>query len=156
MPKNLKQEIIYTFMMVIVMVYGMICYNIALSSGGMQNFVFTAALSELPIMGIAAFLLDFFIVGHFAKHQTFKIFVPEKSPMIFIILSISILSICLMCPLMSFIATVLFKVGFCADTISTWLQTTVINFPMAFFWQLVIAGPLIRFIFGKLFPESKK
>ena len=156
MPKDLKQEIIYTIMMVIVMVYGMICYNIALSSGGMQNFVFATALKELPIMGIAAFLLDFFIVGHFAKHQTFKMFNPEKGPAIFIILSISILSICLMCPLMSFIATILFKVGFCADTVSTWIQTTIMNFPMVFFWQLVVAGPLIRLIFGKMFPEKEK
>lgn len=154
MPKNLKQEIIYTIMMVIVMVYAMICYNIALSSGGVQNFIFTAALKELPIMGVAGFILDFFIVGRFAKHQTFKMFDAQKSPAIFLILSISILSICLMCPLMSFIATILFKVGFGANTISTWIQTTIMNFPMAFFWQLVVAGPLIRFIFGKMFPEK--
>jgi len=33
MPKNLFQEIIFTIIMVIVMVYAMICYNIALSTG---------------------------------------------------------------------------------------------------------------------------
>ena len=52
MPQTKKQEIVYTVMMVCVMVYGMVCYNIALDVGGMQNFIFAAALSELPIMGV--------------------------------------------------------------------------------------------------------
>jgi len=30
------------------------------------------------------------------------------------------------------------------------------NFPMAFFWQIFYAGPFVRFIFGKLFPEKEK
>lgn len=40
MPKNLFQEIVFTVMMVFVMVYAMICYNIALNIGGMTNEVF--------------------------------------------------------------------------------------------------------------------
>ena len=55
MPQTKKQEIVYTVMMVCVMVYGMVCYNIALDVGGMQNFIFLAAFSELPIMGVIAF-----------------------------------------------------------------------------------------------------
>ena len=50
MPKNRLQEIVFTIMMVLVMVYAMICYNIALETGGMKNFVFKAALGEFPIM----------------------------------------------------------------------------------------------------------
>ena len=37
MPQTKKQEIVYTVMMVCVMVYGMVCYNIALDVGGMQK-----------------------------------------------------------------------------------------------------------------------
>ena len=59
MPQTKKQEIVYTVMMVCVMVCGMVCYNIALDVGGMQNFIFAAALSELPIMGV---------IGFFAGH----------------------------------------------------------------------------------------
>ena len=43
MPQTKKQEIVYTVMMVCAMVYGMVCYNIALDVGGMQNFIFAAA-----------------------------------------------------------------------------------------------------------------
>ena len=37
MPKSLKQEIIYGIMMVFAMVYAMVCYNVTLNVGGMQN-----------------------------------------------------------------------------------------------------------------------
>ena len=30
-----------------------------------------------------------------------------------------------------------------------------INFPMAFFWQLIYAGPIVRFIFRHIFPEKE-
>ena len=55
MPKTKFQDFIYTIIMVIVMVYVMVCYNIALSMGGMKNIIFKLALGELPIMGVIAF-----------------------------------------------------------------------------------------------------
>ena len=63
MPKNLFQEIIFTLMMVAVMVYAMVVYNISLDRGGLTNEVFLMAFGELLIMGIAAFILEMFIAG---------------------------------------------------------------------------------------------
>ena len=40
MPKTKFQEVVFTIMMVFVMVYAMIIYNIALNKGGMTNEVF--------------------------------------------------------------------------------------------------------------------
>ena len=51
MPKTKFQEIIFTILMVIVMVYAMICYNISLETGGLSSGVFAAAFHELLIMG---------------------------------------------------------------------------------------------------------
>ena len=141
MPKNRKEETIYA----------MVCYNIAMDVGGMKNFVFLASLSELPIMCIAAFLLDTFIAGPIAKKVAFRLVNPKEDKPIFVILAISVLSIWLMCPMMSFVAVVLFKNAFGPQLIAVWIQTTIINFPMAFFWQLFAAGPLVRTIFGKIF-----
>lgn len=70
MPKNKLQEIIFTILMVFVMVYAMVCYNIALNTGGMSNAVFLAAFRELPIMMPIAFILDFFLVGNLAKKSS--------------------------------------------------------------------------------------
>ena len=102
MPQTKKQEIVYTAMMVCVMVYGMVCYNIALDVGGMQNFIFLAAFSELPIMGAIAFLLDTFLVGPVAMRIATGWFTPGKDKQVFLIMAISCLSAWMMCPLMSF------------------------------------------------------
>ena len=83
MPQTKKQEIVYTVMMVCVMVYGMVCYNIALDVGGMQNFIFAAALSELPIMGVIGFLLDTFLVGPTAMRIATGWFTPGKDKQVF-------------------------------------------------------------------------
>lgn len=72
MPKNLFQEIVFTVLMVFVMVYAMICYNIALNMGGMSNAVFLKAFHELVIMAPIAFVLDFFCCGKDSKEKGFQ------------------------------------------------------------------------------------
>ena len=111
MPKNLFQTVIFTIMMVIVMVYAMICYNMALGMGAMDSSIFAKAFGEMIIM----------------------------------------------CPLMSFAATILFKQDMVSahGLIATWLQTTALNFPVAMAWQFCYAGPFVRFVFGLIFREKE-
>lgn len=136
--------------MVFVMVYAMICYNISLNIGGMANHVFLDAFHELVIMGPVAFILDFFLYGSLSKKLAFRIVNPAEDKPIMIILAISSITVCLMCPSMSLAATLLFK-NAGTEFIAVWLQTTALNFPMAFFWQIFFAGPLVRKIFGAIF-----
>lgn len=153
MPKTKFQEIIFTIIMVIVMVYALVVYNISLDRGGLTNDVFLIAFGELVIMGIAGFILETFIAGPLSKKLAFRIVTPGQDKQIFVILAISAMTVCLMCPMMSLIATVLFK-GIDTQLISKWLQTSALNFPMALCWQIFFAGPLVRWIFGHLFPEK--
>ena len=150
MPKTKFQEFIFTILMVFVMVYAMICYNISLNIGGMANHVFLDAFHELVIMGPVAFILDFFLYGSLSKKLAFRIVNPAEDKPIMIILAISSITVCLMCPSMSLVATLLFK-NPGKEVIAIWLQTTALNFPMAFFWQIFFAGPLVRKIFGAIF-----
>ena len=150
MPKTKFQEVIFTILMVFVMVYAMICYNISLNIGGMANHVFLDAFHELVIMGPVAFTLDFFLYGSLSKKLAFRIVNPAEDKPIMIILAISSITVCLMCPSMSLVATLLFK-NPGKEVIAIWLQTTALNFPMAFFWQIFFAGPLVRKIFGAIF-----
>ncbi len=150
MPKTKFQEVVFTIMMVFVMVYAMICYNISLNIGGMANHVFLDAFHELVIMGPVAFILDFFLYGSLSKKLAFRIVNPAEDKPIMIILAISSITVCLMCPSMSLAATLLFK-NAGTEFIAVWLQTTALNFPMAFFWQIFFAGPLVRKIFGVIF-----
>ena len=150
MPKTKFQEVVFTIMMVFVMVYAMICYNISLNIGGMANHVFLDAFHELVIMGPVAFILDFFLYGSLSKKLAFRIVNPAEDKPIMIILAISSITVCLMCPSMSLVATLLFK-NPGKEVIAIWLQTTALNFPVAFFWQIFFAGPLVRKIFGGIF-----
>ena len=49
MPKNKFQDFVFTLMMVFVMVYAMVVYNIAGDQGGLSYSVFAMALMELPL-----------------------------------------------------------------------------------------------------------
>ena len=86
------------------MVYAMICYNIALNMGGMSNVVFLNAFHELIIMGPLAFILDFFLYGSLSKKLAFRIVTPGVDKPIMLILAISSITVCLMCPTMSLAA----------------------------------------------------
>lgn len=154
MPKTKFQDIIFTLIMVVVMVYALVVYNISLDRGGLTNEVFVMAFGELVIMGAAGFLLEMFIAGPLAKKLAFRIVTPGKDRMAVVILAVSAVTVCIMCPLMSLIATLLFK-GLDSQVIAKWMQTTALNFPMALCWQIFFAGPFVRWIFGHLFPEKK-
>ena len=155
MPKTKFQEVIFTILMVFVMVYAMICSNIALNVGGMNNTVFLSAFHEFVIMAPVAFILDFFFVGHVAKKTAFRIVNPEKENPFHLVLAISVVSVAWMCPLMSLVATILFKDAG-NQFIAVWLQTIALNFPMVFFWQMLYAGPFVRFVFRQIFREKEK
>ena len=47
MPKTKLQNVCFSILMVAVMVYGMVCYNITIAQGEMTNQVFILALGEL-------------------------------------------------------------------------------------------------------------
>ena len=106
------------------------------------NEVFLMAFREMLIMLPVAFLLELLVVEKAALFLAFRIVTPKDHP--FLIQSvISIMIVCLMCPIMSLIATLLFKDPG-KEVIAVWVQTTVFNFPMALCWQLFAAGPLVR------------
>ena len=152
MPKTKFQNVVFTLMMAFPMVYAMICYNISLNIGGMNNQIFLMAFHEMVIMWPVAFILEFFVVDNLAHKLAFRMVTPQDRPIV-ITLAISVMIICIMCPVMSLIATLLFK-NAGSQFVAVWLQTTFMNFPVAFFWQLMYCGPLIRLIFRNLFPEK--
>ena len=154
MPKNKFQEVIFTIIMVFFMVYAMICYKIVLNTGAMTNQVFLSAFHELTFMGPIAFVLDFFIVSKLAFACANRMVDFRSCHPFSMILAISVASVAFMCPMMSFFATLFFKHAG-NQFIAIWLQTTFMNFPVAFFWQLIYAGPIVRFIFRHIFPEKE-
>ena len=150
MPKTLLEKIVFTIVMAAIMVYGMIVYNVALNTGGVTNATFVMALHEMPIMVPAAFILEFFVVEKLATKLAFTFMRPTDRPQ-FITYAISLMIVCIMCPVMSLIATVLFK----EPSFGVWVHTFGCNFSMALCWQMFYCGPLSRAIFRLLFRRGE-
>ena len=146
MPKTKFQNVVFTLMMSFLMVYAMICYNISMNIGGMTNQVFLMAFHEMMIMWPAAFILEFFLVDHLAHKLAFCMVTPQDRPIV-ITLAISIMIIAIMCPIMSLVATFLFK----EPSFGMWVKTWAMNFPMAICYQMFYCGPLVRLIFRAIF-----
>ena len=146
MPKTKFQNVVFTLMMSFLMVYAMICYNISMNIGGMTNQVFLMAFHEMIIMWPAAFILEFFLVDHLAHKLAFCMVTPQDRPIV-ITLAISIMIIAIMCPIMSLVATFLFK----EPSFGMWVKTWAMNFPMAICYQMFYCGPFVRLIFRAIF-----
>lgn len=151
MPKTKFQNAVFTAIMAIFMVYGMIVYNVALNTGGVTGETFVLALHELYIMAPIAFILEFFVVDKLAHKLTFSFMRPDDRPQ-FITYAISLCICCIMCPTMSLIATLLFK----EPSFGTWVQTWGMNFPCAILWQMFYCGPLVRLIFRTIFRQKRE
>ena len=134
MPKTLPERIFFTIVMAAIMVYGMIVYNVALNTGGVTNATFVMALHEMPIMVPIACVLEFFVVEKLATGLAFMFMRPTDCPQ-FITYAISLMIVCIMCPVMSLVATLLF---------------------MALCWQMLYCGPLARAIFRLVFRRGTK
>ncbi len=151
MPKTKFEDVIFTIIMATIMVYGMVVYNVALNTGGVSAFTFLAALHELPIMVPIAFVLEFFIVSKVAAALAFSVMKPTDRPQ-FITYAISICICCIMCPIMSLVATLMFN---SEPSFGTWVKTWAMNFPMAICYQMFYCGPLVRLIFRSIFRRNE-
>lgn len=147
MQRSKFQTFIFTCIMAFIMVYAMVCYNIAIDKGSMSNEIFIIAFLEIPIMWPIAVILEMFVFEKLAIKLAFRFVNPERDNPLFITLGISTMIVCLMCPTMSLIATILFAHPG-SQIVAVWIQKLALNFPMALCWQTFFAGPFVRNLFS--------
>ena len=133
------------------MVYVMICYNISLNIGGMSNKVFLMAFGEMKIMWPVAFVLELFVVDKLAHALAFRMVAPNDRPIV-ITLAISAMIICIMCPVMSLIATVLFK-NAGSNIIFHMVPDHIFQFPCCIFLADVLLRTMYPFYLWKNVPK---
>lgn len=109
----------------------------------MSNQVFLAAIKIVPIEFFFAILLEIFIVGPLVEKTAFKLVNPKKDHPVIITTIIICYTVAYMCPMMSFISTLLFN-GLNTEFIAKWLQNIVLNLPFAFFTQIFFVQPFVR------------
>lgn len=154
MPKTKFQEFIYGVLMTFFMVFAMELYNTGLKNHGLSNADFLPACKEMAIIFPICFIMGFFFVDRFAPKIAFKMVTPDEDKPFLVNAVRACVTVCFMYPIMSFWATLIFKQPG-LELIPKWLQTFVCNFPMALLWQLFFCGPLVRFLFKKIFRQEK-
>lgn len=155
MPQTRVQNVVFSVLMAFVMVYGMELYNQALMAGGLTTSLFLTPFADILPLMVAVIVLEHFIGGPWAAHWTFRALNPAEDKAIFIIVARGVFTVSAMSPLMSLVATIVFKQPPLGEFIATWIQTVAMNVPMALLWQLFVAGPVVRAIVRRIPAGSK-
>ncbi len=150
MPETKFQKIFFGTLMSLFMVYGMEVYNAALRSGNLFYSSFIIPPDEMILLTAIVFIIQSLIGGPAARKLAFTIVSPDGRNAGLTIFAVSASTVVFMCPMMSFVATALFK-GINGNLFIKWMTTMALNFPMAFCWQVFVAGPMVRFIHRKIF-----
>ena len=179
MIKTKTQGIIFGVIMSYAMAYGMEVYNMAIKMGfslqpggfsSMTNIVFWEALKEAAYMGLFVLLLElrimlpicfvmsFFFLDPLAQRIAFAQVAPGVDKPILVTLVRAGVTVALMCPTMSLVASILFSVilggASWVQLPAIWVGTVLKNFPMAFLWNFFAAAPFSHWLFGKIFQNS--
>lgn len=168
MPQNRKEGLIYALITVIITVPCFVFYCLSIENGGILNVDWKFALMLIPIEFALAYLSEIFIGSSLSTKLAFKAISPKEYKPMIVETAIICATVGIMCPLMSFYATILYKgifpafvfhetgitlVSFLKLFIPNFLQTVVLNFPFALLGQLFLIQPLTRRIFKLIFKK---
>ena len=181
MPRNQIQRMVFALITVIITVHAYVFYSIYVVNGNTlmsvtgQNSVIGAVNSQggimafgnmLPIYAIiliefvCAYTLEILVGSPLSFKLASKVFdIKQTNPVIFET-AIICATIGIMCPAMSFIASIIYYpyyMGFNIFTLlANWLKLICYNFPFALFTQLFFIQPLVRTIFKFLYRKQLK
>ncbi|HDR4564171.1 hypothetical protein [Bacillus paranthracis] len=156
MPTTRKENLQFGMMMCLGMVIVMTFYNLLTNGSGGPIHIKEIAL-ELLIGFIIALLIEICIVGPCAKKIVFML--PfDKSKKINIIVAMATAMVIGMVFFMSFFGMTMMHLhgglqG--ASFVSIYFTIFIKNFIMAYPLQLIIMGPLVRFLFAKFILKNK-
>lgn len=153
MPQNKRESFIYTIMMCFFMVLWMSIYNVALHKRGLSIEIIKEGWLGFPIAYVFAILCDWFIVSKVAKKIAFGYLLKKDSSMF---KKTIIVSICMVIPMVVIMslygAFVVSRHNGMSNLFFIWMSNIPLNFIMALPLQILLAGPIVRFLFRKAFP----
>ncbi|OXS25323.1 MAG: hypothetical protein BI182_16640 [Acetobacterium sp. MES1] len=152
MPKTRFQDLIFTVIMVVTMVYCMTVYNLALEDG-LSDATFLKAILWMWPEVIGAFIAQRYIAGPIVKKIVLSWFIPGVDQPILITVAMAVCTVCFMAPMMTLYVSILHH-GLVSDIVTLWLPKLVMNFPFAICIQLFYVGPFVRFVFRNLFKNQ--
>lgn len=181
MPQNQFQRMLFAFLTVIVTVHAYVFYSLYVVNGTTLTTINgTASVIDainsqggvymfghyLPIWAVIlvefvlAYSLEIIMGSPCSFKLAAKVFNPEDTHPVLFETAIICATVGLMCPAMSFIASLLYYPyynGFNIITLlANWLKLVCFNFPFAFFTQLFFIQPFIRTVFKTMFTASQR
>ncbi|WP_099466794.1 DUF2798 domain-containing protein [Konateibacter massiliensis] len=157
MPQNKRESVIYTVMMCFFMVLCMSIYNVSLNMNGLSAESIREGWLGLPLAYVFAICCDWFIVSKYAKGFAFGYLLkPDSSPKRKVIT----VSCCMVLPMVFIMSLygafdLCRKTGLWSDLFFIWMTNIPKNLIMALPLQLLIAGPVVRIAFRRVFPVGK-
>ena len=153
MPRTKFQNIVFTAIMAFFMVFGMTVYSIVVQTGELTYGTLLAAITEMWIEYVIVFLIVLLFMSKLAAKIAFRFMDPHTDKPMFITLAVQTCMVMLMVPTMTLIVNFIHN-GFTADWLPRWLTQWARCLPMAFFWQILYAGPVVRLIFRTIFRKQ--
>lgn len=156
LPTTKKESLLFGLMMCFGMVLVMTLYNFYLN-GMFGKMSFTEGLLDFMIGFIIAFILDWFIVGPIAKKIAFKL-TANTIKKIYTVLTISICMVIGMAFFMSIYGMVMSGLNngveynaIMTDYLSVYGKNLILALPL----QIIIMGPVVRYLFTKYIKSNK-
>ncbi len=181
MPKNQFQRMIFALITVVITVHAYVFYSLYVIHGEMfmtltgESRVLSAirAMGGVSVLGTPvpiwavvliefclAYLLEVVLGSPASFKLAGKVFDIKTTHPVLFETAIICATVGIMCPAMSFLASILYynyAGGFNLFTLlADWLKLVCFNFPFAFFSQLFFIQPLVRTIFKALFVRKEK
>ncbi|MFC6295896.1 DUF2798 domain-containing protein [Lactiplantibacillus daoliensis] len=157
MPRNFKEEVVFTAIMAGLMVFVMTAYNVTMAQG-FSNGLILAILSGFPLGLVVAIILDLLVVGPIAKGLAFKYIINDymRKKTILIGITISVLMVLGMVTCMSLFGIAVEGKLTGAHILATYGHTWIFNLIVALPLQLIIVGPIARGVLGKMQQATTK
>lgn len=152
MPKTKFQDLVFTVIMVVVMVYCMTLYNMVIEFG-LRYPTFLHAIRDMWPEAAGAFIAQRYVAGPMAKKLASRHFTMGKDKPLLITVAMAGFTVMMMAPIMTLYVAILHN-GFIPDVPLLWLEKLAVNFPAALFLQIFYVGPLVRFVFRWLFKKQ--
>lgn len=180
MPQNQFQRMMFALITVIITVHAYVFYSLYVINGSMFMTITgeTSVISAINAMGgvsllgksvpiwavvliefCCAYILEVLVGSPLSFRLACKIFNPAETHPVMFETTIICATVGIMCPVMSFIASILYypygTTDFSVFTLlANWLRLVCYNFPFAFFSQLFFIQPFVRTIFRKIFVRN--
>ncbi|MFC7687202.1 DUF2798 domain-containing protein [Ureibacillus sp. GCM10028918] len=156
MPTTKKESLYFGLIMCFGMVLFMTLYNLYLN-GMFGKITFLGGISNFIVGFIVALILDLYLVGPYAKKIALKL-TANTTKVIYKVLTISTCMVIGMAFFMSIygLVTTYIHNGFTSNSvIKEFFLVFLKNFIFALPLQIIIMGPIVRFIFTKYIKNTQ-